>query len=621
MKNTQPGSAGPFAPLAMLMLLSTLPFAASAQTISSGAPAVANVPVDSPLALGALLVAVALAGWWSLRRSHGVRRVASLLLVAAVVGLAGQGAGLMAQVVSAFTQPAGETLPITVSPITAGGFTGFQPADFSNNSGAALRIAAIDPPDLAQCFATNPANTLLPPGPPTPSPHPACGVGAMLANGATCRVDVEAICRSLYVSGATLTAISPNSGTASGGVGVTLTGTGLTGATSITFDGVPATSVNVVNATTITAVTPAHAAGAVNVAVFTPAGAAQLASGYTYLTAAALTSVSPGSGTELGGTSVTLTGAELTGATSVTFGGVPATSFTVNSATSITAVTPAHAVGAVDVVVTTPAGAASLVNGYTYLTAVVPSTVTAISPSSGTASGGVGVTLTGTGLTGATSVTFDGVPATSVNVVNATTITAVTPAHAAGVVDVVVTTPSGAAQLTNGYIYLATAVGQSSGGGVIAVLDGGLSNLIAATADNSTGIDWGGMGVAVGASAQSNTDGAGNTATIEAILGAGVYAAQMCSAYEVDSQGNTPCQVGNTCYNDWFLPARNQLASLFINRAAVGGFANGTYWSSTESPDVLRFNAWGYEFSGGGGISAEVRSMSLRARCVRAFTP
>ncbi|MNV98392.1 hypothetical protein D3C71_1936410 [compost metagenome] len=79
--------------------------------------------------------------------------------------------------------------------------------------------------------------------------------------------------------------------------------------------------------------------------------------------------------------------------------------------------------------------------------------------------------------------------------------------------------------------------------------------------------------------------------------------------------------MGNTCYNDWFLPARNQLASLFTNRAAVGGFVNGTYWSSTESPDVLRFNAWGYEFSGGGGFSVEVRSTSLRARCVRAFTP
>src|SRR3989344_3997161 len=114
MKNTQPGSAGPFAPLAMLMLLSTLPFAASAQTISSGAPAVANVPVDSPLALGALLVAVALAGWWSLRRSHGVRRVASLLLVAAVVGLAWQGAGLGAPGGRALTPPAGATPPTTL---------------------------------------------------------------------------------------------------------------------------------------------------------------------------------------------------------------------------------------------------------------------------------------------------------------------------------------------------------------------------------------------------------------------------------------------------------------------------------------------------------------------------
>lgn len=617
--NTKPGSTGPLALLAMLV--AALPFAASAQTISSGAPAVANVPVDNPLALVALLVAVALAGWWSLRRSHGVRRVVSLLLVAAVAGLAGQGSGLMAQVVSAFTHPAGETLPITVSPITAGGFTGFQPADFSNNSGAALRIAAIAPPNLAQCFATNPANTLLPPGPPTPSPHPACGVGAMLANGATCRVDVEAICRSLYASGATLTALSPSSGTASGGVGVTLTGTGFTGATSVTFDGVPATSVNVVNATTITAVTPAHAAGAVNVVVITPGGAAQLAGGYTYLTAAVLTSSSPSSGTELGGTAVTLTGTGLTGATGVTFDGVPANSVTVVNATTITAVTPAHAVGVVDVVVTTPAGAASLVNGYTYLTAVVPSTLTAIGPNSGTASGGVGVTLTGTGLTGATSVTFDGVPATSVNVINSSTITAVTPAHAVGVVDVVVNTPAGAAQLTNGYTYLATAVGQSSGGGVIAVINGGLNNLIAATADNSSGIEWGGMGVAIGASAQSDTDGASNTAAIEAALGAGVYAAQMCRAYEVDSQGNTPCQAGNTCYSDWFLPARNQLAALFPNRAAVGGFANSTYWSSTESTAFLSLLAWGYAFSGAGGIDEESRNTTWRARCVRAFTP
>ncbi|WP_245606844.1 choice-of-anchor U domain-containing protein [Simplicispira psychrophila] len=79
-----------------------------------------------------------------------------------------------------------------------------------------------------------------------------------------------------------------------------------------------------------------------------------------------LTSVSPSSGSTAGGTSVTLTGTNLTGATSVQFGGTAATNVTVNSATQITATTPAHAAGAVNVAVTTPGGTATLTNGYTY---------------------------------------------------------------------------------------------------------------------------------------------------------------------------------------------------------------------------------------------------------------
>ncbi len=438
---------GPFALLGMW-----LPLAAKAQTISSSPPIVANVPVDNPLALGALLGLVAMAGWWSLRRNHGARRVMSLLVVAAFAGLVGYGSGLMAQVVNAFTNPSGETLPIAISPITAGGFTGFQPADFSNGSGVALRISAINPPDFAQCFANNPANTLMPPGAPTPSPYPACDVGTMLANGAICRVNVEAICRALYVSGATLTAIAPSQGTASGGLGVTLTGSGLTGATGVTLDGIPATSINVINSTTLTAVTPAHAAGAVNV---------------------------------------------------------------------------------------------------------------------------------------------------------------------------VVITPGGAAQLSNGFTYLSTAVGQPSGGGVIAVLNGGLNNLIAAAADNSAGLAWGGVGTAVGSSSQSNTDGALNTAATTATLGSNggtPYAAQLCSTYEVDSQGNTPCQAGNACYNDWFLPARNQLAALYANKAAVGGFALSPYWTSTEDMLTPTNTAWIHDFSSGIAFTLN-KTIANRTRCVRAFTP
>ena len=155
---------------------------------------------------------------------------------------------------------------------------------------------------------------------------------------------------------------------------------------------------------------------------------------------------------------------------------------------------------------------------------------------------------------------------------------------------------------------------------LIAALGGGLNNLIAATADNSTGIGWGGFGTAVGPGAQSDTDGASNTAAVGATLGAGVYAAQLCSTYQVDSQGNTPCQAGNTCYNDWFLPARNQLAALYTNRVAVGGFANALYWSSTESSASPLTDAWINDFSIGNPVTIP-KTQNLQTRCVRVFTP
>ncbi|WP_378940910.1 putative Ig domain-containing protein [Mesorhizobium sp. ANAO-SY3R2] len=95
-----------------------------------------------------------------------------------------------------------------------------------------------------------------------------------------------------------------------------------------------------------------------------------------------LTSASPNTGSTAGGTSVTLTGTNLTGATAVSFGGTAASLFTVNDATKITATTPAHAAGAVNVVVSTPNGTATLTNGYTYAvpaptTGVVSATVAA----------------------------------------------------------------------------------------------------------------------------------------------------------------------------------------------------------------------------------------------------
>lgn len=72
-----------------------------------------------------------------------------------------------------------------------------------------------------------------------------------------------------------------------------------------------------------------------------------------------------------------------------------------------------------------------------------PPTVASVSPATGLAAGGTAVTISGTNLTGATGVTFGGTAATAVVVVNSSTITCTAPAHAAGTVDVVVTTPKG----------------------------------------------------------------------------------------------------------------------------------------------------------------------------------
>ena len=68
-----------------------------------------------------------------------------------------------------------------------------------------------------------------------------------------------------------------------------------------------------------------------------------------------ISSISPSSGMTTGGTSVVIAGHDFIGATAVKFGSTPATSFTVNSETQITATTPATTTpGAVDTSVTTP---------------------------------------------------------------------------------------------------------------------------------------------------------------------------------------------------------------------------------------------------------------------------
>jgi hypothetical protein len=125
---------------------------------------------------------------------------------------------------------------------------------------------------------------------------------------------------------------------------------------------------------------------------------------------------------------VEITGVDFAGATAVEFGATGANSFTVNSPTSITAVSPAvTAAGKVDVSVTTPQGTSPISATDTF---EFTPTVTGVSPNTGPPAGGTNVTITGTGFAvgaSATQITFGETQALAVNCTTTTECTATTP--------------------------------------------------------------------------------------------------------------------------------------------------------------------------------------------------
>ncbi len=263
----------------------------------------------------------------------------------------------------------------------------------------------------------------------------------------------------LYFPGLpSVTSMTPAIGPAAGGTTVTVSGAGFAySETTVTIGGteIPAT---VNSSSSLTFVTPAHAAGNAAVSLTTPLGTTtDIAGGFTYADPPTASALTPTGGPVAGGTQVTVTGTGfIPGDTSVTIGGavIPAGSVTVNSSTSLTFSTPAHAEGNVAVTVTTSGGATSNVDGgFSYVNAPV---VSAISPNAGPEEGGTEVTVTGSGFTGASEVWFGGVPA-SFTVGDDTTLTATSP-PGMGDVAVTVTATGGASasgpQATFSYQYL-----------------------------------------------------------------------------------------------------------------------------------------------------------------------
>lgn len=166
--------------------------------------------------------------------------------------------------------------------------------------------------------------------------------------------------------------ISPQAGPVDGNTPVTIDGDFFVDTdaikTRIRFRDRPATNIVVVDDSTITANTPANAAGLADVIAENIDGQiGTLFGGFTYTPAPTISSASPRDGLPGGGTIVTLTGANFAPGATVTFGGVPATALGFLDAQHLLATTPAHGVGYVDIVVTNPSGqSGTLHNGFLY---------------------------------------------------------------------------------------------------------------------------------------------------------------------------------------------------------------------------------------------------------------
>jgi hypothetical protein len=320
--------------------------------------------------------------------------------------------------VSPSSGPAGHPARVTITG------TNFLPVDgadevrLTTGTAGGTRTLATFP---VNCSSSTTCTTTLPAEPPGTVIDVRVGV---LNGGFSVGAPVDND-RFTYSAAPMITRLAPASGPAAGGNSTLLIGVNFTGATQVAFGGKPGTGLRVVSDTGILVNVPPGTAGTtVPVTVTGPGGVGGGAS-YQYVPAPAVAALSPTHGPTAGGTTITITGSHLAGASSVTFGGKSGTGLKVSGDSSLTVNTPSGGTEGktVPVVVTTAGGNS---NAASYLWADTPH-IASISPAKGTHKGGTKVTIKGANFAGVKSVTFGGKAGTHLTVSGTGTLTVTAP--------------------------------------------------------------------------------------------------------------------------------------------------------------------------------------------------